>query len=477
MSRDEAYPLLSHEQRLIQAHAREDEISLVDLWLVLTRRKSLVLAGLFLGLGLGLAFHLAFPDRYEYATVVEIGTTLIREGAGEASRLIDSPETVLAKIRESYIPWALNRHLADRPGDQGRYRLDAEIPRKSDLVVVRGKGTMEDEPVYLALLNSVLERLFSDHGRQTAVVRSRLESQLVQARTHMAALQDPATLAVKKKALEDELNGLRIQLEELRDPRILKLKVQKLETELEQKRKVLTGLRNRARLYQAQYKRLDQVDELLSKQISDLQAEIDAALAQRRKAVGKVGDAGTAMAMLLIDNEIQQNRNRLAALQERYFIQQKNAREELLNKIEENRRQQEVESKIIERLKGERDKLQFDNQRSQARLIPKISLVEEKLRKLTADHQREIENQKQVVQALETRLANIKATRALLEPARSPEPVGPGGAVIITVAGVLGLMGGLFSAFVAEFLARVRQRRLEPAPPRTTQLPVNEQAA
>ena len=94
-----------------------------------------------------------------------------------------------------------------------------------------------------------------------------------------------------------------------------------------------------------------------------------------------------------------------------------------------------------------------------------------------ADHRREIDNQQQAIQVLKTRLANIKETHALIEPVRSLGPVGPGGKVILALAGVLGLMLGLFAAFMAEFLAKVRQRRQETEPTRSAPTAVEERAA
>ncbi|MFQ5488809.1 MAG: hypothetical protein ACE5ET_10260, partial [Gammaproteobacteria bacterium] len=154
----------------------------------------------------------------------------------------------------------------------------------------------------------------------------------------------------------------------------------------------------------------------------------------------------------------QKNRNRLAALEERLYITQKNEREKLLNKIENNRREQAVQNKLITRLQGELEKLRFDNERQQARLLPKIALTREKITKLVADHQHSVNIQQQQIQELETKLANMKQTRALIDPVRSLEPVGPSGKTIMALAMIMGLLIGIFAAFMAEFLAKARQQ-------------------
>lgn len=458
MSKDDGYQLLARDPRLLQAMQAEDEVSLIDLWLVLARRKRLIFAILLGSLLLGLGYYFTHPKSYAYATAVEIGTTLVKEGNGYATALIDPPQTVLAKLNESYIPWVRHRYFQEHPEDKALYLLEASIPKDSQLIVIKGEGPATDEAIYLTQMHQVLKRLLEDHQRQTVVVRSGIEAQLARAREKLAELRDPSTLAVQRKNLEKEINALKIKLDELRDPRIMRLAVQKIETDLAQKKKALLNLKNQEHLFRAQYRRLDQVDELLKKQIAELQAQIALADKQRPAAVTQVSDAGVAMAMLMIDNEIQKNRNRLAALEERLYISQKNEREKLLNRIEDNQREQAVQAKVIARLEGELEKLKFDNERQQARLLPKIALLEEKLTKLLADHKRRIRLQQQQIHELEVRLANMKETRALIDPVRSLEPLGPSGKTLLALAGILGLFLGIFAAFTAEFLAKVRQR-------------------
>ncbi len=458
MSKDDRYQLVAQDAHVLQAYHESDEISLVDLWLVLARRKWLIFASLLGFVMLGLGYYYTHPKNYAYTTAVEIGTTLVKEGNGYTTALIDPPKTVLAKLNESYIPWVQHRYFQKNPDDETLYKLEASIPKDSQLIVIKGKGPEEDEPIYLAQMQQVLQRLFQDHERQTVIVRSGLMANLARAREKLAALQDPSTLQVKKKSLESELKTLQIRLDELRDPRIMALAVQKLETDLEQQKKTLTNLKNQEHLYQAQYRRLDQVDELLKKQIADLQSQIETASRERNSAVNGIRDAGMAMAMLMIDSEIQKNRNHLAALEERLYITQKNEREKLLNKIENNQREQAVQKKLIARTQGELEKLKFDNERQQARLLPKISLTQEKITKLVADQQRSINIQQQQIQELETKLANMKQTRSLIDPVRSLEPVGPSGKTIMALALLMGLLIGIIAAFMAEFLAKARQQ-------------------
>ena len=53
-------------------NAYDDEISLIDLWLVLVRRKLIILSVFFLCLVLGIVYAFTRPDRYEYRTGIEL---------------------------------------------------------------------------------------------------------------------------------------------------------------------------------------------------------------------------------------------------------------------------------------------------------------------------------------------------------------------------------------------------------------------
>ena len=69
--------------------------------------------------------------------------------------------------------------------------------------------------------------------------------------------------------------------------------------------------------------------------------------------------------------------------------------------------------------------------------------------------------QQQRISALENGLGSIRETQVVVGPARSLEPVGPSRAIIPALAGVLGLILGIFAAFFAEFLERARAAMVE----------------
>lgn len=388
----------------LQQWQDEDSINLVDLWLELAKRRSIIFGSMALALIAGFLIAFLLPQKYNYSTSIEIGSTLEANGSGDAVRFIDKPETILAKIKESYIPLVQQEFRTANPANTSLYKINARVPKNSQLIVLEGKGKGDDKDIYLNHLQHVIDKLANDHKRVMNIYRGRLNNQLALAN---------------------------FKLDELSDPKMLAVPQQELENKLAQNQKRLIDLRDQTKLLESRYQRLDNTDILLKQQISDLETQIKSSLSRRQQAIGNMKNESAAMTMLLIDNEIQQNRTRLAALQERLQIDQQNLRQELKEKVASNLRAQGLQEKTISKSKSELDRLATGNHRAQQR-------------------------QQQEITEIEVRLNNIQATRALTAPMQSLEPTGPGKSIIIILALMLGLMLGIFAAFFASFLSKVK---------------------
>ena len=248
--------LISQEQsnQAITPAYYEDEISLVDLWLVLAKRKKLILATIIVFSVLGVGAALLLPKNYAYRTTIEIGTRL----EGERTILIESVESVLAKVKETYIPLAQHQYREKNNDDDDLYDIKASVPRKSHIIVLASKGKEAKAEVYKALHLAVVEGLKQNHARILDVVRNNL-------------------------ALEKN----------------------KVERDLEEKAQ-------QAKVIGAELKRVDISAGLASKQIKESESLIKNAKQNRTKAIREARDEARAMTLLMLDNEVQQNRIRLA---------------------------------------------------------------------------------------------------------------------------------------------------------------------
>ncbi len=239
---------------------QDDEISLIDLWLTLVKRKSLVLGITAFMLVAGTVLAFLKPPKYEYRTSVEIGSRIV----ADKSVAIEQPENTLAKVQESYVPAVLLAY--GRANGDEVLEIKSRIPKNSEIVILTAKGTEEEGVTLTTLLNEIIERLKNDHQRIISTLKAELD--------------------IRRRNLENQL----------------------------------ASLDDQAELIEADKVRLKERAELIKAQIADLQRLVDSTEAQYKRAVAKPGNEANAMTLLLLDSEARATRSKLADLQERLQI-------------------------------------------------------------------------------------------------------------------------------------------------------------
>ena len=389
----------------IKYQISDDEISLTDIFKVLIKRKRTMLL-VFLGiLSLSIAASLIIKKKYEYTAVIEIGTIIKQTATGSEVVLIDPPETVAAKFEHSYVPYVLNQYYQNNPDDEKLYKLSVSVPKKSELVKVTAKGREDTADIYLALLEQVTEQLKNDHKRLFEISRSKMQEQVIISKLDLAGLKDPKRKTLIEKKYEQQIKAINIKLIALSDQ--IKLEKNKKERFLETKR-------------------------LLEKQLKDLTENINISVTNRSKAKIKVESSSDAMTLLLIDNEIQQYRNQMIALENRVYVDIANKIEEAENNIQSHNRQAELLRKELVNKEIEKQE-QLEN------------------------YERSVLKKEAHVQQVEVTLDNSKQTNVLVNPMQSIEPVGMSKKLIVLLGVFLGLFVSLFAAFIHEFVSNLKR--------------------
>ena len=273
-------------------HYVEDEISLVDLWLVLVKRKLVLLGVVVACILAGLLYVVVVSPSYQYSTSIEIGTRL----NGTESSIMESPETVLAKIKESYIPMARQEYFMAHPELKSVIKIDARVPKGSEIVVLSSKGFEDDGDIHKALQQSVVDRLKKDHGRIVDVLRK--ETEILQ---HKAVAK----------------------LEELKDAN---------------------------ELIMARGKRLNGFAELLAKQAEEARKDLLQVKNNRQKSVKEATNEAKAMTLLMLDSEIRNYRELLAEIDERLYIETADAQDAIKKEAADNQRDQNAQQDNIAKL-------------------------------------------------------------------------------------------------------------------------------
>jgi len=176
----ELKPIYIHET----SYSAEDEISLVDLAMVLIRRKKLIIGITTFFIALGVAAALLMPKSYTFSTSIEIGSRIV----SGTIKPFESPETLLAKIQHVFVPEALSTQRQTNPDDENKYKIKASIPKSSVLIVLEIKGIKEKSNLLTKLLQNVTQQAIQDHQRIYSAIKQNLLALKEQAKTELSTL-------------------------------------------------------------------------------------------------------------------------------------------------------------------------------------------------------------------------------------------------------------------------------------------------
>jgi capsular polysaccharide biosynthesis protein len=331
---------------------QENEISLVDLCLIMVKHKIVFLSVLALALVVGMTIAVFRSFEYSYVTIIEIGSF-------DNGNLYEAPKAVQVKIQDVYLPSALQSQANERQ-DGKNIELMVQIPAKTDLIKLRSKGSIDHQEAHFAVHNVTVRQLLEDHGR----------------------------------IFEDQRQNLRLKLELGRNE--------------------LASMHDSVAVLEARFKRLDDKALLITKEVANLQDLIAKAEKNRERSINEADDEAKAMALLMISNEIQSYRTRLSRLEERLKYVLPNERDELVNQLAKERRDQLTKGLEIKRL--------------------------------------------------QSRLDGLRQTRMVAPTMQSQLPTGRGSRAVLLISALLGLLGAIVSVFLVEFLKKISNRQVDDSP-------------
>lgn len=336
---------------MLQNMGNDDEISLIDLWLVLARRKWLILLVMSVSVLLALFYVMYKPDVYRYFASIEVGVM----NHGDERVFLEQPQSVLAKLKQSYIPEVLSTYESE----DDEYKIEASLGQGTHIITLQGEASEDEAALYQQMITEIINKIYLDHQRISGLHKKEIDLAKSRNQNQLTRLKDDAALLL------------------------------------------------------SQEKRIDEKVQLLEQRIADIKRSLQNAEQTRQLAAKNVTTEGKALALLMMDNDIRSQDDRLAGLEEELTISINNEREVIANRILDNKRKQ---TEVLEQL----DKLDIQQ-------------------------------------------ANLLETRALSTPMQSLKPVGTGKRLVLTVALFAGLFLGVFAAFFTEFLHKVRESQVNPS--------------
>ena len=289
----------------------DDEISLLDLAMVIWQNRWLAATVALLTTAVGTAYAL-IKEQYEYVTLLEIGTVVDESQRGY--RLIEAPANVKGRLENAYVPMVVQSYrdrLATAEGTAQLLKIDVSIPRDTDLIMLRSKAPIKMAEHYLQAHQEVVKLLQQDHQRESMLLKRRVERELDRAKMEVDRLQD------QRNELKAELEQIKIQ------------------------------------------------EKLLQDQLKELQEAIADARERRTKALTEIHDANDGILMMMVENELQRYLERVNRIEERLQIELPQNRLRLENQLKQNQRQLEIQHKLIEE-----HQLRLDNFRDTQMVLP-----------------------------------------------------------------------------------------------------------
>lgn len=405
---------LNEDKKLFNSQTQcdnSDEIDLVDLWLMLSRHKVLILLSIVVLTGTGIGAAFSMTEKYSFSTSIDVGR-IFSEGSGGQDgniELIEPVDTTLAKLTESYIPMVQGRYVAENQLDKAGVNVSVSIPKGSHLLVLQSRGPLDAHSIHKEVHEAIIAALQEDHRQLTDELKKRLETTLAKESLRLAELVDPRLFAVKERELSDRIDAGKRNLSTLTEKRGM----------------ISTSIKEIAKL-----------KTILEDERKKIQETLEKNMTSRIQAAKEANNPANAMTLMMMDNQIQQNQSRLQVLQERLEIGLAAEHRKLELDLNDNQRATEAQKAEIERLQLQKTKLDIDRDK-------------------------EINEQKQTIAQLEHNITLIKNSKALALAVRSVGPVGAKKTMIMALSAVLGAMMGLFLAFAAEFRQRVRAKKLE----------------
>lgn len=202
-------------------------ISLVDLVLVILRRRGTLFAIFAIFVIFATVYFASSVDLFRYSVVVEVGSYAVpdKDGALGERIYIEPLAQVEQRVRSQLGPIAL-RNLFQGDGDKVRVpEIAVDAPQGSNIVIVHGIGPKDDRKL-ISVLGNVSTALVSTHEEELLAVKEQLRQK---AELHLLKVVE---LAAKRREMEGRANSLKEAMGLIGEhEKILKMQIDSLKLE------------------------------------------------------------------------------------------------------------------------------------------------------------------------------------------------------------------------------------------------------
>ncbi|HET9679836.1 MAG TPA: hypothetical protein VFP95_04655 [Gammaproteobacteria bacterium] len=159
----------------------DNEIDLVDLWLIFKRYQLQFWVTFAVLAVLGSIIVFALPNKYTYTATLEIGGLQTQAGFDE----LTTPLALKTALENAYIPQATRQYLATS-AEQNAPAVTVNAPEEGKLVIMQAEGKLAQDAQVSALLGAIVSRVQSVH---TEELSDQLQTEISALQAQVSALK------------------------------------------------------------------------------------------------------------------------------------------------------------------------------------------------------------------------------------------------------------------------------------------------
>lgn len=461
----ERHEMARSDARFPEEHrnsAADDEISLVDLWLVLLRRRWLII-GVFLtttACGSGYAL-LQMTTEENFVTPLQIGQYLGEYGS---TRAIEPADELATRLRNSLLP-AIRQQVATELAEQDPATATAqeaeppdvavELPEEANssrLVLLQSKAPAAEQDEIELFHSRILEKVKEEHGRQLEIEQNRFQSTLESKRLDLDDFL--AERPQRRQDLENNVEDAKAKVEEIKGESSGKRL--ELEHEIANAESRIKGFKQHNKRLQESIARLEQRRDFLQQREATLVQLIEDFRPAELRSLNETESSNNIATGVMLRGSLTANlHHQLAEVREELLLGLEERHAELESRLEEGQYNlQRVEQERAEkRSKLTQLEARLESQKREAE--NKLANQELLLNQFEDSFERKVQRKRNELQALEPQQGNFQPTEAAVIASNTGHVDNQQG-LIAALSAILGLMLGIFGAFFAELHNRAR---------------------
>lgn len=211
-----------------QRYEHDDEISLVDLAVILIRRWKAMAVIFFVVVGIAVAAAFLLPKSYQYTSLYSVAEYTTENGQRVG---VESPASAVAKVRNLYLGQETRKLLEEHELESLPFDVNTSNPSNTLLLQLDSEASEDNQPLVAELHQQIIDSLQQDQAQLVERRHNSLERQLASAKQALESAQqsDSPSAAELIATYYSRISDIEGQLNELRTGEVTQHAVQSLE--------------------------------------------------------------------------------------------------------------------------------------------------------------------------------------------------------------------------------------------------------